>query len=98
MDVLRSIINKKRGLRIIEDNINKCIRYNFKHLIHEFYIEVELQLAFNKFKAEVCTIRAFNYYVKSTSMYTNDFGTHIVVNIRHDYLQKEYKMSMYIRR
>lgn len=94
MNVLRGIINKKRGLKFIEDNLKVLMLHNFREMEFDIYKEPEFELAFEDFKREAYSIKGFNFYVHNVYMYSNDFGIYIVSEIKHELLPRKYKFSM----
>ena len=98
MNIIKSFKNKKDGLKYIEQIIRLLIQDSFYSLANEEYDENYISLLFYDFKEKACTIKAFNYYVESSYLYTNGFGTSVVVVIKHELFPQKYKISVMIRR
>lgn len=100
MNVVRTHLNKTKGIKHISQLVNELIRENFGHIINEIepYYSTDLKIIFNTFKHEVCSIRFLDYYVDSTHMYTNEIGTYIIVNIKNKFDIQPYRISFNIGR
>lgn len=98
MNVLRGIINNKRGLKFIENNLKILFQHNFMNFMHEPYAAKEFELAYKNYSREAYTIKAFNFSVFNTYIYSNDFGICVVTDIIHDITLKKHRISMQIGR
>lgn len=93
MNVIRKVVDRKRNIHLLEGTIRSIFHETIKNYTRGIETTEEAEIFFENFKANIRTLRIFNYSFYSVQMYKNGISTIVKVNMKDEDTSKIYAIS-----